>query len=190
MQFTGNVVRDVEAGVNILGFDDGYPSRQTNTIVVRDNLFDGVGGGYFLLMTHSPRSVVIDHNTIIASKFAGLCEIEDQVEGFAFTNNITAIGDYGIIATARGPGNDSIHANLPGAAISANVLAGGSSSAYPPGNFFPVVGDLQLQFVNPALHDFRLKPTSPWAHSGTDGQDPGANGPNGEPLLPRQPQRR
>jgi len=42
VQFRGNVVRDVAAGMQILGTDNVHPSRQTNRIVVRDNIFDGI----------------------------------------------------------------------------------------------------------------------------------------------------
>ena len=190
VQFTQNVVRDVEAGIDILGTDDGHVSQQAVGLMFSNNIFDGVGGGYFLLITHRPKNVVVDHNTIIATAFSGILEIDDIVDGFALTNNLTAVGQYGIFATGRATGNDSIRSALPGATITANVLAGGNASVYPPGNFFPSVSDFQSQFVDFAGHDYRLKPTSTLAHSGTDGKDPGANGPNGAPLPALQPARR
>jgi hypothetical protein len=183
VQFTRNVVRGVEAGINILGFDDGHTSRQTNDIAFRNNLFDGVGGGYFLLMTHNPKNIVFDHNTIIAaSKFSGILAMEDSVDGFVFTNNITPVGEYGMLAAGKGIGNDAIRTSMPGANITGNVLAGASPNTYPPGNFFPSVADLQGQVVDVSTHDYRLKTSSRWARTGTDGKDPGANGPSGAPL--------
>ena len=190
VQFTQNVVRDVEAGINILGTDDTHPSQQTVGLTFSNNIFDGLGGGYFLIMTHTPRNIVIDHNTIIGTSFSGILEMENTIDGLVFTNNLTAVGQYGIFAQDRAAGNDSIRSAMPGAQITANVLAGGNASVYPPGNFFPSVSDFQSQFVDFAGHDYRLKPTSPWAHSGTDGKDPGANGPNGAPLPALQPARR
>ncbi|HEX4346661.1 MAG TPA: right-handed parallel beta-helix repeat-containing protein [Vicinamibacterales bacterium] len=190
VQFTSNVVSDVEAGINILGTDDTHVSQQTVGLTFSNNIFDGVGGGYCILITHTPKDVVFDHNTIIASAFSGILEMENTVDGFAFTNNLTSVGQYGIFAAGKASGNDSIKAALPGAQVTANVLAGGNANVYPPGNFFPSVNDLQSQFVDFANHDYRLKPTSPWAHSGTDGKDPGANGPNGAPLPALQPSRR
>lgn len=190
VQFTGNVVRDVEAGINILGSDDTHVSQQTSGLTFRNNVFDGVGGGYFVLMTRAPKDVVLDHNTIIASAFSGILEMENTVDGFAFTNNLTAVGQYGIFAAGKATGNDSIKAAMPGAQITANVLAGGNANVYPPGNFFPSVSDFESQFVDFAGHDYRLKPTSQWARSGTDGKDPGANGTNGAPIPALQPPRR
>jgi hypothetical protein len=188
--FTGNVVRDVEAGINILGTDDTHPSRSTSDVVFRDNIFDGVGGGYFLMMTHNPKSITFDHNTIVASNFSGIMTVDDVSDGFVFTNNITPVGQYGIFATEKGIGNDAIRANLPGAPVSGNVLAGASANSYPAGNFFPSVTDLQGQFVDPAAHDYRLKPGTKFKGAGTDGKDPGANGNNGAPLSVLQPVRR
>jgi hypothetical protein len=187
--FTSNVVRDVEAGIDILGYDDGHVSRQTNNIVFRDNLFDGVGPGYFLLMTHGPKDVVFDHNTIIASKFSGIVEMEDSVDGFVFTNNVTPIGEYGIAASGKGLGNDAIRSSMPGAKITGNVLAGASAGMYPAGNLFPSMTDFQAQFANYGAHDFRVKPSSRWSRSSTDGRDPGANAQDGTPL-PVLPTRR
>ena len=67
VEFRQNVVRDVAAGVSILGIDPNHPSRQTNAIVLRDNLFDGIdarawgGNGYAApddghAARHHPRS--------------------------------------------------------------------------------------------------------------------------------------
>src|SRR5206468_1329204 len=71
VRFRGNIVRDVAAGVNVLGTDNNHPSRQTNRIVISDNIFDGIdratwgGDGYFLQLSDSPRDIVVDHNTIV-----------------------------------------------------------------------------------------------------------------------------
>ena len=43
-----------------------------------------------------------------------------MVSGFVFTNNLTGHGPYGIIASARAPGNDSIRNNLLWACPEAN----------------------------------------------------------------------
>lgn len=180
--FRRNIVRDVAAGFQISGVDDEHPSRRTNRILISDNVFDGIdkklwgGDGYFLQLSDKPRDVVIDHNTIIQGESSGIIKIANGVTGgFAFTNNITSHGDYGIIGVDRGIGNDSIGAYLPGAQITKNVIAGGSSRQYPPGNFFPPMEEFRSQFVSFAAHNYALVLTSPWRQTGTDGRDLGAS---------------
>lgn len=180
--FRHNIVRDVAAGIQILGVDNIHPSRQTNQILIADNVFDGIdkkawgGDGYFLLLSDNPRDITVDHNTIIQGASGGIVKIaHGGADGFTFTNNIASHGDYGIIGTDHGVGNDSIAAYLPGAQITKNVIAGGNSRAYPPGNLFPSLEDFRGQFVSFAAHDYVLVPSSPWRGSGTDGRDLGAD---------------
>jgi hypothetical protein len=91
------------------------------------------------------------------------------------TNNIAGHGEYGIIGTGRGIGNDSIAAFLPGARITNNVLAGGNHSVYPGGNLFPSLPDLKRQFVAYDTGNYQLAPSSAWLHAGTDGSALGAD---------------
>ncbi len=182
VQFRGNIVRDVAAGLQILGTDPVHPSRQTNRIVVRDNLFDGIdreawgGDGYFVLLSDAPRDITIDHNTIVQRASTGLVKIAHGITtGLTLTNNIASHGDYGIIGRDRGVGNDSIAFYLPGATITRNVIAGGKASAYPAGNLFPPLDELRRQFADAGARDYRLTPKSQWLKAGTDGRDLGAD---------------
>jgi len=174
-------VRDVAAAFQILGTDYLKPSRQTVGIVIRDNLIDGLDGpawggdGYLLQITDAPRDVTLDHNTVIQGQSSGILKVDGRVNGFVFTNNLTGHGEYGIIASARAPGNDSIRNNLPGARIAGNVIAGANSSWYPPGNQFPSMEEFRRQFVNFRGRDFRLLTDSPWLKGGIDGRPIGAD---------------
>jgi hypothetical protein len=182
VQFRGNLVRDVAAGMQILGTDPVHPSRQTNRIVVRDNVFDGIdreawgGDGYFALLSDAPHQITIDHNTIVQGASGGIVKIAHGVTtGLSMTHNIASHGDYGIIGSDRGVGNDSIAAYLPGSVITRNVIAGGNESAYPAGNLFPSVDELRRQFLDFAGHDYRLVPRSPWLKESSDGRPLGAD---------------
>ena len=180
VEFRQNIVRDVAAGVSILGVDSNHPSRQTNAIVIRDNLFDGIdssiwgGDGSLFQLIGAPSDITIDHNTFIQGTSNGVLKVDGLVNGFKFTNNIASHGAYGIIATDHGVGNDSIRASFPGAKIAGNVLAGGESRFYPPGNFFPSLQELRRQFVDFDRHNFQILPTSRWVGAGTDGRTLGA----------------
>jgi hypothetical protein len=182
VEFRGNLIRQVAAGIQLLGVDPGHPSRQTNRIRVHDNVFDGIdrrpwgGDGYFLLLTDGPRDVAIDHNTIIQGESGGVIKIADGItREFTLTNNLASHGDYGIIGTNHGIGNDSIAAYLPGAVISRNVIAGGNGSAYPKGNRFPTVEEFRRQFAAFDRHDYHLVARSAWLGAAADGRDLGAD---------------
>jgi hypothetical protein len=180
--FQGNLVRDMGAGIQILGMDTNFPSRQTNRITVANNVFDGIdreawgGDGYFLQFSGPSRDITIDHNTIIQGKSGGVAKIASGVsQNIAITNNVGSHGDYGIIGTNHGVGNDSIAAYLPGANITRNVLAGGRSTVYPPGNLFPSIDEFRRQFVDINARNYHLVPGSPWSKAGTDRADLGAD---------------
>jgi len=182
VEFRANIVRDVAAGIQILGSDPNHPSRETNRIVVRDNLFDGIdrkawgGDGYFLLLSDSPRDITIDHNTIVQKASGGIIKIaHGTTPGLTLTNNVMLHGDYGIIGRDHGIGQDSIATYLPGATIAKNVIAGGKASAYPAGNFFPSIDAFRRAFVAFEKGDYRLAPGGDWHGAGTDRKDLGAD---------------
>ena len=63
--FEANLVQHSAAGISILGFDNIHPSRQTQSIVVRHNVFADIdnqnwgGNGYAFMLTGGPRRIVI-----------------------------------------------------------------------------------------------------------------------------------
>jgi hypothetical protein len=195
VKFQRNIVRDVAAGVLILGEDNVHASRQTNRVVISDNVFDGIdrrawgGDGYFMTLSERAVDITVDHNTIIQRNSGGIVKIANGVtSGFTFTNNIASHGDYGIVGTDFSAGMDTIRRYLPGAQITRNVMAGGNRNRYPPGNLFPDVEEFRRQFAAFGAGDYRLVPSSPWRGAGTDGRDLGAalsgRGP-GRDLEPR-----
>jgi hypothetical protein len=195
VRIEGNTIRDVAAAFQILGTDYLKPSRQTSDVIIRNNVIAGLDGrawggdGYLLQMTDGPRNITFDHNTIIQGDSSGIAKIDGRVDGFVFTNNLTGHGAYGIIASARSPGNDSIGAVLPGAEIRGNVIAGANPSRYPPGNLYPSMEEFRRQFVNFGGRDYRLALDSPWEKGGTDGRPIGADlrAQARAPVRPRTP---
>jgi hypothetical protein len=187
--FENNILRHAAAGISILGVDNNHPSRQTQAITVRHNVFEDIderwgGGGYAFLLSGGPRDIVIDHNTFVQEHAHGLVLVDGpQVLGFSFTNNVGRHGAYGIIGTDHGPGNDTISAFFPGSQIVANVIADAPAARYPRGNWYPPTAEFQAQFVSYNAGDYRLVPTSQWRGAGTDGQDLGV-GAGATPTTP------
>ena len=81
---------------------------------------------------------------------------------------MAAHNSYGIMGSNYASGNATINAYMPGAIVTGNVLAGGSASRYPPGNFFPTVAAWQAEFVDFAGGDYHLRPGSPYTGRGAD----------------------
>ena len=177
-----NVIRRANGGINILGYDYSAAggSQRTRRITIEHNVAEEIGGaswgggGHFVIMTQSPTDVRIDHNTILQTNI--LVGIDDgQSSGFVFTNNLARHNDYGIFGSGAGSGNGALSAYFPGAVVQRNVFAGGPSSLYPAGNWFPSLSSLLGQFVAPGSGDYRLVAGSPYVGAGTDGRDLGAD---------------
>src|SRR5204863_9988771 len=90
-------------------------------------------------------------------------------------NNMSVHNTYGINGSNFSSGTSSINAYMPTAVVGANVLAGGTASRYPTGNYFPAVASWQGNFVNYAGGDYHLAATSAYKNAGTDGTDLGAD---------------
>src|SRR5262249_39050342 len=138
--FTNNVVQHVAAGVNILGHDDINTSAPASNIRITNNLFLDVGGtwsfGRLFQVLNGADRVTIAHNTALQTESI-LFAAEQPSPDFVFQANSAPHNQYGVIGDGTGVGNPSISQWLPGAQFQANVIAGGQSSNYPGGNFFP-----------------------------------------------------
>ena len=180
--FRYNIVRHTASAINILGYDNGYPSGQARGIVFRDNLFCDVnnsawgGNGWLALLGDGPADITLDHNTV---DHAGTSIIyaygTSVISGLQFTNNLTKHNTYGIFGSGATYGSAIIAKYFPDGVITANVLAGGSATKYPAGNLFPTVAYLTSQYVDPASGNYALVPGSSYATAALDGGPLGAN---------------
>jgi PKD repeat protein len=184
VRFEYNVVRNVAAGINLTGYDiPSRPTRQSNDIVIRHNLFTGMsttlgGNGWFLLIGDAPRDVTIEHNTIDSSgttvvySYGGTSTAPAQILGFRMAWNAARHGTYGINGTFYGYGNGILANYYPDAVFTGNYLAGGPASRYPAGNLF--AGAFQDQFGSEA-GDYAVRGTSALSHAAPDGLDVGVD---------------
>jgi len=176
--FTNNVLRHIGGGVNILGRDDNHPSRRTRRILIKNNLFDDVGGawggGQLFQLLDGTADVAIEHNTALQTGSILQGGDHEAHRGFVFTDNIVLHNAYGIIGSGSGVGYPSLDLYFPDAIVRRNVIVGGPSDLYPRGNFFPRSLD-NVDFVNRADGDYRLKRSSPYKDAATDGGDLGVD---------------
>jgi hypothetical protein len=177
--FRGNVVRHSASGLYVLAHDDNWPSQQLKRVVVRDNLWDDIGGprwgggGRLFQVIARSGDVVVDHNT--ARHTGNILSADGGPHtGFVFTNNIAAHNEYGIIGANQTPGLPSLAAYFRDAVVRRNVIAGASAALYPPDNFFPP-SLREVGFVDLDGGSFALTAASPYARAGTDGKDLGAD---------------
>ncbi|HEV3215239.1 MAG TPA: hypothetical protein VGZ27_05925 [Vicinamibacterales bacterium] len=183
--FQSNLVRHVGSGINILARDDLRPSQQGRRIRIAHNLFDDVGGtwgsGRLFQLLAGSADIAIEHNTAQQTENIINGDGEPHVR-FAFRDNITPHGPYGIIGTGTGVGRPTIAAYFPGAIIAKNVIIGGNPAQYSASNFFPRSVD-EVGFVDRARGDYRLARSSRYRRSGSDGTDPGVDFEASFPLI-------
>ncbi|MEP6915483.1 MAG: carbohydrate-binding protein, partial [Acidobacteriota bacterium] len=189
--FQHNIVRHVAAVFNISGYDDNWPSRQTNHIVIRNNLVYDVStsyvhpgalaNGWFAIMGNGPRDITFDHNTIDSSGgdtflfYEGPTPATTPIYGVTLTNNLLRDNAYGIMGSGTQEGNGSLAAYAPGAIVLRNAIGGADPRFYPVGNDYPPMAQWVAGFVNAAAADYRLASTSLSRGAGTDGTDIGVN---------------
>ena len=184
--FRNNLVRNSAGGINILGKDNNNESKVASNIAIRNNLFYNInhkswgGNGAFLQIGEMAANVTVDHNTIlhtgnIVTAYGDTRGVPKPMPGFRFTNNVAQHNAYGIFGNALGVGTKAIAAYFPDGVFRSNVIAGGQSSRYPAGNFFPSVSQFLADFVDAANADYRLTQRSSYRRAGTDGTDLGVN---------------
>ena len=178
--FTHNIARHSASGVNILGTDDGHPSDQAKRILIKDNLFEDIGGpdwggeGRLFQLLSGTADVIIDHNTSFETNAVIMADGTPPNSGFVYTNNVAPNGQYGVIGSGVGIGNAALKGYFPGAVFDRNVLASGNPSLYPADNFFPrSLND--VGFIDEAGGNYRLRTGSKYKKAGTDGRDIGAD---------------
>ena len=175
--FSNNVVRHTASGINILGQDDNRPSQQTKRILIRNNLFEDIGGswggGRLFQLLDGTADIVIEHNTALQTGNVITAEGAPHTD-FVYRYNITPHNAYGITGTGTGVGIQTLQKYFPSASVTHNVIAGGHAADYPPGNFFPASLD-EVSFVDRAGGHYRLRESSPYRRAGKDGKDIGVD---------------
>ena len=186
VSFSYNVVRNVAAGINLLGYDvPSTPSQQTRRVRIRHNLFYGVssalgGNGWFLMIGDEPTDVVVDHNTVSHSgsafvyAYGGSSTSPRPITAATITNNLARHNAYGISGAYFAYGSGILQNYFPGVTFTRNYFAGASSSRYPSGSLVSGTA-FESHFQGAAAGDYRLASSSPLRGAASDGTDLGAD---------------
>ena len=170
VRFEHNIVRNVAAGINLLGHDvPSRPTLQTNDVTVQNNLFTGMssalgGNAWFLLIGDAPRNVKVARNTVdstataVVYTYGGTSLDPREITGFEMSANAARHGSYGFNGEFFSYGNGILNGFYPGAVFASNYLAGAPASRYPAGTL--VSGSFPDQFVNAAAGDYAIRPGS------------------------------
>jgi hypothetical protein len=150
VSFIDNELRDIDSGVNISAFDDRHPDVTLARVLIRNNLFAGVGmtpgtGRAFQLLA-GPPDVTIEDNTVVHGSSPNTFVMFDQqppAPGLVVRNNILSYGLYGMYGSGVGSGTAALEAFAPGAIFDGNVVYGFDpdtlgwiESRYPGGNAY------------------------------------------------------
>jgi hypothetical protein len=181
--FEANIVRDVENGINVLGYDSYQPSGRTTRVTIRNNLI--VTAGTFLQAGSEVGTLVLDHNTVdqgynFGMLYGGALWVAGTsapraaafaVEDLTITNTLGYHRDYGLMGEDAGTGTPALTRQTRQYRWTNNVLAGATSQPYPDVTWRPTVQQHQAQF-NP---DYTLVTTSTYRRAATDGKDLGVD---------------
>lgn len=139
--FTNNVVRRVGSAINVLGTDDIHPSGKTRRLLIRNNLFEDVGGrwggkGRFLQLVDATTDVVVESNTV--AQTGEIVAVSGRPHrGFVFRDNVAPQNEYGIAGDEHfGDPLGTLATYMPDACVTGNVIEGGDPKKYPKGNSF------------------------------------------------------
>lgn len=171
--FTNNVVRNVDHGLNILGYDVGKVSGQAKQIRVMNNLWENVKGMWFQ-GTDGAADVLFEHNTHLQRSGNIMTLYGKPTAGFVYRYNLTLRSGYGVKGDGTGEGVTALTKFCPGYVFTKNVIVGANSRDYPRENFYPASVE-QVGFVDFASGNYRLASTSRYKRATPDRKDIGCD---------------
>lgn len=184
VRFEFNVIRNVAAGFNILGYDSPEVTRQTQRVSIRHNIVHDVkkslgGNAWFMLAGDEPRHIVVDHNTVehegtsFIYAYGGTSASPRPMLDVSITNNLARHNSYGIAGAYFAYGNAILDGFFPGVVFNRNYLANAPASRYP--QTLLLGAEFEEHFENPGNGDFRLRADSALRGAAADGTDVGAD---------------
>jgi hypothetical protein len=175
-----NTWLNIAQGVNISGYDSPNVSQRTARLLIQNNEWHivnlGTGGdGRMFQVLNGAIDLIFDHNTGFCWNAYLMADGSPKTDSFVFQNNLVNYGNYGFIGSGTAYANTTLAAFFnPNWTVTKNAVIGGSTTGYPPGNYFPA-NTAAVAFVDAAGGNYRLAASSPYKYLGTDGKDLGAD---------------
>ena len=102
--FSWNVIRNVGAGINIMGDDNLAPTLQTENITIENNLIYDIdqvkhagSAGVIFMSTRGPKNVIFRNNTCLGiNKINSFMSYEGTPDSWIVEKNIFTEGSYGL----------------------------------------------------------------------------------------------
>jgi hypothetical protein len=137
IQFTNNIVKNTEQGIQLLGKDSPNISQQSTGLLISNNSFTGIKNWFLVVAGYN--NVTVEHNTHLQGGNFIVATGQPSLN-FIYRNNATlrTSASFGIKGDGTEEGTSTINAYFPSAVIAGNVIAGALDRIYPVGNFFPV----------------------------------------------------
>jgi len=178
--FQYNVVRRVNAALNLAGRPEKHPAERAARFRIAHNVFEQVGDSSLPLDARAGRlwqvnrasDVEISHNTGLGTT-NGLFLVGQPVSGgFALRDNIFGGGPGVASADSQGYGTPALDYHVPGWAMAGNVVLGSAADSvpFPADNLYAATAD-----AAGLSSDLRVISTPAARSATTDGAAPGAD---------------
>lgn len=179
--FRFNRLRNIAGGVAVAAHPEVHPALPASRMKFSDNVFDNMnvgvftGNGRLFQLFGELDDIIIEHNTAFTSHSVILFSALPQLTHFAFRDNLTTHGQYGVFGSDFGEGTPALdHYVASGYLFERNIIVGGTGRGYPARNFYPMtIAD--VGFVDVGRGNYRLRSMSRFSKQASDGRDPGAN---------------
>ena len=182
--FSGNVVQHAAGGINFEGVDDDDVEQNVmrlHLVSISDNIFSDINGvpwggtsteSWVFQVVSGSDHLAITNNTGFSDfgTLIGDGTLSDPSRYFTFTRNICSVGIYGIDGSGSQQGTAALQEYFPGSTVIGNMLIGGDSEIYPPGNTFPA-NMSAVGFANWQAGNYQLLPGSPYQGMGANVAD-------------------
>ncbi|MGQ0643323.1 MAG: ricin-type beta-trefoil lectin domain protein [Gemmatimonadaceae bacterium] len=183
-----NIIRHSPAAFSIAANPEAAPATPAARIKLEHNLIYDVGtflgttNGRMVQLMQKLNDVQVVNNTLVHNGIAGqfiLIVDKGPAQRLIIRDNVSTWGGpWGAVMGLAPQGTQALAAYAPSSYVfDRNVVAGlplNLMFGYPTSSFYALT-IAGVGFVNPAIYDFRLSPSSPYAGRSTTNGDPGAD---------------